>query len=151
MSMIPKSSSSPSSLFPDLLPLPTPPGGTNTVEVSAALTFCEDPVEASSQTVGFLDAFVLARSSFANSRASRRRSRLRELQYAFLNGPRHSLFFDSSHDPNEVLQDRVKHQPTIHRLLHSEPYEPHQINLLLNKLHTQKEHAIAQEAYLTPQ
>lgn len=40
-----------------------------TVDVSALLVLWLEPVEPSSQTVGFLDAFVLARSSFANSRA----------------------------------------------------------------------------------
>lgn len=41
----------------------------DTVEVSELFTFWPGPVVPSSQTVGFLDAFVLARSSFANSRA----------------------------------------------------------------------------------
>lgn len=41
----------------------------DTVEVSALFTLWLEPVEPSSHTVGFLDAFVLARSSFANSRA----------------------------------------------------------------------------------
>ena len=36
-----------------------------TVEVSALFTLWLEPVEASSHTVGFLDALVLARSSFA--------------------------------------------------------------------------------------
>lgn len=40
-----------------------------TVEVSVLFTFWFEPVEPSSHAVGFLDAFVLARSSFANSRA----------------------------------------------------------------------------------
>lgn len=40
-----------------------------TVEVSALFTFWLEPMEASSHTVGFRDALVLARSSFANSRA----------------------------------------------------------------------------------
>ena len=40
-----------------------------TVEVSELFAVWLEPVEASSQPVGFLDAFVLARNSFANSRA----------------------------------------------------------------------------------
>eukprot|EP01018_Ginkgo_biloba_P032201 Gb_27213 [translate_table: standard] len=63
----------------------------DTVEVSALLPAWLEATDPSSQTVGFLDALVLARSSFANSRASRRSNRFREWQYAFLSEPRQLL------------------------------------------------------------
>lgn len=44
-----------------------------TLEVSTLLAFWLEPKDDSSQIVGFLDAFVLARSSFANSRAYKKR------------------------------------------------------------------------------